>query len=113
MTNDPRLALEELLAAFRAHFDLAQSDVDTDSDEFVEAEERLANAFFTYDDVLFTQLEVELPFEILDDDEDDEDDEDDFDDDFDDLDDEYDDEDDDDVDDEDDEDDEDFVDVDD
>lgn len=107
MTNDPRLALEELIAAFRAHFDLAQSDVDTDSDEFVEAEERLANAFFTYDDVLFTQLEVELPFEILDD----EDDEDDFDDDFDDLDDEYDE--DDDVDDEDDEDDEDFVDVDD
>lgn len=69
MTQDPRLALEELLLAFRAHFDLANSDVDTESDEFLDAEERLSNAFFTYDDVMFTQLEVELPFEILDEDE--------------------------------------------
>lgn len=69
MTQDPRLALEELLSAFRAHFDLANSDVDTESDEFLDAEERLSNAFFTYDDVMFTQLEVELPFEILDEDE--------------------------------------------
>lgn len=69
MTHDPRLALEELLDAFRAHFDLANSDVDTESDEFMDAEERLSNAFFTYDDVMFTQLEVELPFEILDEEE--------------------------------------------
>ena len=34
----------------------------------------LRDAFFTYDDILFTQLGVELPFDILDDsDEDDED----------------------------------------
>ena len=76
METDPRLALEELIAAFRAHFELANSDIDPDSDEFVDVEERLSNAFFTYDDVLFTQMEIELPFEILD--------EEDFDDDFDD-----------------------------
>lgn len=80
MTHDPRLALEELVAAFRAHFELAQSDVDTDSEEFLDAEEHLSNAFFTYDDVLFRKLEVELPFEILDD-EDEEEGDDDFDDD--------------------------------
>lgn len=80
MHTDPRTALEELIEAFRAHFELAQSDVDTDSDEFLDVEERLTNAFFTYDDALFTQLEVELPFELLDEEDFDEDEEyDDFD----------------------------------
>jgi hypothetical protein len=42
----------------------------------------LRDAFFTYDDILFTQLGVELPFDILDDsDEDDEDDDSDYEDD--------------------------------
>lgn len=66
MAIDPRLALEELIEAFKAHYELATSDVDPDSDEFIDVEERLSNAFFTYDDVLFTQTEIELPFEILD-----------------------------------------------
>ena len=38
------------------------------------AELALRDAFFTYDDILFTQLGVELPFDILDDTEDDDDD---------------------------------------
>ena len=50
----------------------------------IAAEDRLADAFFTYDDILFTQLGVELPFDILEDidEDDDEDDYDDEDDDF-------------------------------
>ena len=43
---------------------------------------RLLNAFENHDDILFTQLGVELPFDILDDsdDEDEDDEEDDYDD---------------------------------
>ena len=41
------------------------------------AEDELSDAFFTYDDALFTRLGVELPFDILDDaDDEDDDDED-------------------------------------
>ncbi|WP_175955422.1 DNA primase [Schaalia sp. Marseille-Q2122] len=79
MATEPRKALDELIDAFRLHFEVANSDVDVDSDELLDAEERLSDAFFTYDDVLFTSLGVELPFDILD--------EDDFDEDFDDEDD--------------------------
>lgn len=83
MGTEPRKALDELIEAFRLHFEVANSGVDVDSDELLDAEDRLSDAFFTYDDVLFTTLGVELPFDILD-----EDDLDDEEDDFDDLDDE-------------------------
>ena len=81
MTNDPRSALNRLIAAFEAHLDAAATGDDL-SPAVVAAENALQDAFFTYDDALFTAYGIELPFDIVDaDDEDDEDDEDDYDDD--------------------------------
>ena len=87
MTNDPRSALNRLIAAFEAHLDSAVTG-DEESPAVVAAENALQDAFFTYDDALFTAYGIELPFDIVD--ADDEDDEDDYDegDDYDDYDDE-------------------------
>ena len=75
MTGDPRRALTRLLNAFENHFDIARDGDEADDAALEAAELALRDAFFTYDDILFTQLGVELPFDILDDsDEDDEDD---------------------------------------
>ncbi|ERH21234.1 MULTISPECIES: hypothetical protein [Actinomycetaceae] len=88
MTRDARRALTRLLNAFENHFDIARDGDEADDAALEAAELALRDAFFTYDDILFTQLGVELPFDILDDsdDEDDyddeEEDEDDGDDDF-------------------------------
>ena len=83
MTTDSRAALEQLLTALQHHYDLAvglDNDDVADSD-LEEAEEELRDAFFSYDDALFTSTGVELPFDILDEDydevEEDEEDEDD------------------------------------
>ena len=76
MATDPRAALNRLIAALEQHFE-ASSTGDEFSPAVIAAEDRLADAFFTYDDILFTQLGVELPFDILDEiDEDDYDEED-------------------------------------
>ena len=77
MTTDPRRALTRLLNAFENHFDIARDGGGVDEDALVAAEEALRDAFFTYDDQLFTRYGVELPFDLLDD-------EDDYDDEFDD-----------------------------
>ena len=85
MTRDARRALTRLLNAFENHFDIARDGDEADDAALEAAELALRDAFFTYDDILFTQLGVELPFDILDgsdDDEDDYEDEDDEDDDF-------------------------------
>ena len=74
MTNDPRSALNRLIAAFEAHLDAAATGDDL-SPAVVAAENALQDAFFTYDDALFTAYGIELPFDIVDaDDEVDEDD---------------------------------------
>ena len=70
MTTDSRAALEQLLTALQHHYDLA---VGLDNDDVAdpdleEAEEELRDAFFSYDDALFTSTGVELPFDILDED---------------------------------------------
>ena len=82
MTNDPRSALNRLIAAFEAHLDAAATG-DEESPAVVAAENALQDAFFTYDDALFTAYGIELPFDIVDSegDEDDDlgDDEDDYD----------------------------------
>ena len=89
MTGDARRALTRLLNAFENHFDIARDGDEADDAALEAAELALRDAFFTYDDILFTQLGVELPFDILDeideddydeddDDYDDEDEEDDF-----------------------------------
>ncbi|WP_076464995.1 DNA primase [Actinomyces mediterranea] len=88
MTHDPRHALERLISAFEEHYVIARQGEDADEESLEHAEERLRDAFFTYDDELFTQFGVELPFDMfvddMDDDEDefDEDDDDGDDDDF-------------------------------
>ena len=77
MTGDARRALTRLLNAFENHFDIARDGDEADDAELEAAELALRDAFFTYDDILFTQLGVELPFDILDEiDEDDYDEED-------------------------------------
>ena len=76
MTRDARRALTRLLNAFENHFDIARDGDEADDAALEAAELALRDAFFTYDDILFTQLGVELPFDILDDsDDEDEDDE--------------------------------------
>lgn len=71
MSSNAREALNRLVAALENHLDLAQN-IDVVQPSLLErAEDLLRDAFFTYDDVLFTEFEVELPFEILDDSEDD------------------------------------------
>ena len=76
MTNDPRSALNRLIAAFEARLDAAATG-DELSPAVVAAENALQDAFFTYDDSLFTAYGIELPFEAFDSDGDDEDDDDD------------------------------------
>ena len=77
MTGDARRALTRLLNAFENHFDIARDGDEADDAALEAAELALRDAFFTYDDILFTQLGVELPFDILDEiDEDDYDEED-------------------------------------
>ena len=75
MTNDPRSALNRLIAAFEAHLDAAATG-DELSPAVVAAENALQDAFFTYDDSLFTAYGIELPFEAFDSDGDGDDDED-------------------------------------
>lgn len=76
MSKDPRHDLDKLIAALERHFEVALSineDVE-DSEVLTDAEDKLRDAFFTYDDTLFTTTGAELPFDILDDDFDDDDD---------------------------------------
>ena len=67
---DPSLELERLIDALRVHFNAAR-DNDPDSDQVYEAESALEDAFFRYDNALFTAYEAELPLDIVDDEEDD------------------------------------------
>lgn len=97
MSTEPRAALDRLLAAFELHYETAK-EADEHSADLIVAEDKLRDAFFTYDQALFTRFGAELPFDIMDDHDDDDDDEDDIDDDYDDddeddIDDDYDDED--------------------
>lgn len=70
MATDPRAALNRLIAALEQHFE-ASSTGDEFSPAVIAAEDRLADAFFTYDDALFTAFGIELPLDIVDADEDD------------------------------------------
>lgn len=82
MSKEPRQDLEDLINALQRHFEMAVSlDGAEDSPLLSEAEANLRDAFFTYDDSLFTATGAELPFDIIGDEDDDDDDEDDDDDD--------------------------------
>jgi hypothetical protein len=75
MANDPRAALDRLIAAFEAHYDAVAAAQDSDAPAVVAAANTLMDAFDTYDDALFTGFGVDTPFDIYseDDDEDDDD----------------------------------------
>lgn len=67
MSTEARIALSRLVAALEHHFDMA-NNADVVSEAMLEdAELRLQDAFFTYDDVLFTALGIELPLELVED----------------------------------------------
>ncbi|MFC7580509.1 DNA primase [Schaalia naturae] len=68
MATDPRDALNRLIAAFEHHFDIAQAGDRVDARTMEAAEDLLRDAFFTYDDQLFTRYGVELPFDLVEDD---------------------------------------------
>lgn len=68
MSTQPRDALNRLIAALEYHFDAAQSGPG-DSDAVEAAEQRLCDAFVAYDDSLFTRFGVDLPFDLVDDEE--------------------------------------------
>ncbi len=74
MPSNPRQNLTDLIAALEYHFELVQNADVVQPSLLEAAEDRLRDAFFTYDDVLFTEFDAELPFEILDDDLDDDED---------------------------------------
>ena len=73
MKNDPEQMLAALIQAFKDHYEVACKVEDDENDELSEAEERLQDAFFSYDNALFSSYGVELPFDIYDEEEDDED----------------------------------------
>lgn len=78
MTRDVRDALNLLIAALEQHFDVVKAE-DLASDQALElAEHRLQDAFFTYDDLLFTHFGAELPFDMVEDDDDHDEDDDDL-----------------------------------
>ncbi|MCK6208976.1 DNA primase [Georgenia sp. EYE_87] len=74
MANDPRAALDRLIAAFEAHYDAVSAARDSDAPAVVAAANTLMDAFDTYDDALFTGFGVDTPFDIYTDDEDEDDD---------------------------------------
>ncbi|HHT40085.1 MAG TPA: hypothetical protein GX000_00345 [Actinomyces sp.] len=81
MGTNPQDALNRLIAAFEAHAQAARAADLADASIVEAAEARLRDAFFTYDDVLFNNYGVDLPFDVLEDDDldDDDYDEDDYD----------------------------------
>lgn len=80
MAQDPRAALDQLIAALEKHYQAATTLKDPDAEEVVDTETALQDAFFAYDQVLFKAVGVELPFDILDEEEDEDDEADVFDD---------------------------------
>ncbi|MPV35729.1 DNA primase [Georgenia subflava] len=78
MANDPRAALDRLIAAFEAHYDAVVASQDSDSPAVVAAANTLMDAFDTYDDALFTGYGVDTPFDIYSDDDEEEDDDEDY-----------------------------------
>lgn len=67
MSIESRNALNRLIAAFEHHYDMAKNAEVVQAEILEEAEDRLRDAFFTYDDELYTRFGVELPFEMLED----------------------------------------------
>lgn len=73
MEIDPRAALDRLIEALGAHYDAVTSNEDPESPAVISATASLEDAFVTYDDALITNFDVDLPFDIYDDDYEDDD----------------------------------------
>ena len=67
MATDPRLALVRLVDALENFHEIASSTDDPEASAVFEAADRLSDAYIVYDDVMFTQYGVELPFDLFDD----------------------------------------------
>ncbi|MFC4555699.1 DNA primase [Georgenia faecalis] len=76
MATDPRAALDRFIAALEAHYDAARGSSDPDSPAVDAAANAVEDAFFTYDDALYTRFHVAVPLEAYGEDDDDEDDDD-------------------------------------
>lgn len=81
MEIDPRAALDRMIEALTAHYEAAVHAQDPEAPSVISATLTLEDAFITYDDALMTHYDVDLPFDLFDDedDEDDESDDDDYD----------------------------------
>ncbi|MDO4791190.1 MAG: DNA primase [Buchananella hordeovulneris] len=75
MSNEPRVALDQLIRALETHFEACRAG-SADSPAVVRAESVLEDAFFTYDDALIRTFGASLPFDIFEEEEDDEEDDD-------------------------------------
>ena len=64
MAIDPRAALDGLIGALEAFHQAATTAQDPDADNVMEASDALADAYTLYDDVMFTQYEVEAPLDV-------------------------------------------------
>ncbi|WP_024288586.1 hypothetical protein [Cellulomonas sp. KRMCY2] len=74
MTDDPRAALDRLLAALEAHFHAVSSRRGDEDPAVDDAYDVLADAFEAYDDALVRVYGETLPFYLADDETDDDDD---------------------------------------
>ncbi|MGJ9533153.1 hypothetical protein [Actinotignum sp. GS-2025b] len=85
MATNPRAALDRLIGAFEDFHQAATTADDPEAPAVLEAADKLADAYTIYDDVIFTNFDVETPLDVFDSDSDDfYDDDDDSDDDYDD-----------------------------
>ena len=73
MTDDPRAALDRLLAALEAHFHAVSTRRGDEDPAVDDAYDVLADAFEVYDDALLRVHGESLPFYLADDEADDED----------------------------------------
>jgi len=74
MATDPRAALDRFIAALEAHFEVARTVGNPEAPALDAAANAVEDAFFTYDDALYTHYEVDIPLEAYGDDDDDDDD---------------------------------------
>lgn len=75
MSQDPRIALDQLTAAFSEHLTAVAHRRSDDDPAVDEAYERIAETFEAYEDALWDAYSEATPLDLFNDDEDEEDDE--------------------------------------
>ncbi|MDR2254745.1 MAG: hypothetical protein LBE25_01870 [Arthrobacter sp.] len=73
MSSDPRLALESLTSALAEHLNAVAARRSDDDPRVDEAYERIAEAFGTYEDVLWDTYQESTPLDLFDEDPDEDD----------------------------------------